>query len=441
MKSQLILVTSKRMDSNKKDGRYEDRLIRLSEKARSNLGLSDDKTVELWPDNNTPKDRINRSKILKIFQAYSTDLAELRESKMSGEEYNRVGFVTTKTFNYICGQKTKKVNSIWIADTIEDTVIGADPEFALIDNGTFTYASHIDGFCFEGELGSDGPLAEIRPAPAVDIEDFVDNITTILRTHKNADLIQSYDWVSGCFFSYDTDNKTYSYCVGGHAHIGTPAQVGDKIKESQKIHMSLFACLQKALDEYIVIPMIKIEGKDNTTNRRCSYGRFGDHRTEHGRLECRTLSGYWLAHPELAKAVMGSVKAVSHAFFKIAEENGYKDSLFLTEEMERARDTQSPAFHFWSDNFDKWSELEITKALKATKSSAEMRAILDRGDITFNRQFCDGLKKKFRSLPTYREYSKYIDMFMEIVSLPTAELKEIDCNLKHTWVDNKKFII
>lgn len=443
MKSQLILVVSKKMDSNKKDSRCEDRLIRLGGKARDNLGLSHDKAVELWPDNNAPKDRINRSKLLTIYQAYSSDLEELKKSGMPSEEYYKVGFVTTKIFSYICGGKKEKVNNIWIADTIEDTVIGADPEFALMDNGTFKCASQVPDLCFEGELGKDGPLAEIRPAPTVTVEGLIDNITTILKTHPNIKHIKSYDWIGGCFLSHynSTDDRTYSYSMGGHAHIGTPVQVSTKIKGNQKVGLSLFACLQKALDEYIAIPMIKIEGKDNAINRRNCYGSFGDYRTEHGRLECRTLSGYWLTHPKLAKAVMGSVKAVSDAFFKIAEENDYKNSLFLTAGMERARDTQSNAFRFWAEDFNGWSELEITKALKTTKPSSRMISILNQGNITFNRQFSEGLKEKFRSLPTYREYSKYIDMFVETVSLPSSELSKIDRNLKHTWIDNKEFII
>jgi len=49
MKNQLILVPSKRMDGNTKADRNEDRLIRMGERARENLGLKNDKSVELWP--------------------------------------------------------------------------------------------------------------------------------------------------------------------------------------------------------------------------------------------------------------------------------------------------------------------------------------------------------------------------------------------------------
>jgi hypothetical protein len=79
MKKGLILVISNRMDDNRKSNRYEDKLIRMGESARKNLGLADDKSVELWPEGSST-DRINRSKLLKIFHAYSSDLKQLKQS-------------------------------------------------------------------------------------------------------------------------------------------------------------------------------------------------------------------------------------------------------------------------------------------------------------------------------------------------------------------------
>lgn len=442
MKNQLVLVISKKMDSNQKDGRNEDQLIRIGEKARASLGLSNDKSVELWPDSDVSRDRINRSRLLHIFQAYSADLKGLNESNISSKEYNRIGFVTTKTFKYICCDSRKKAADIWISDTIEDTVIGADPEFILLDgDGHAQYASNIEGLAHEGKLGSDGPLAELRPDPEISIRTFVNNIKDLLNNDPAKRYIEQYDWMAGCYFTGgDNRYEDRVYSIGGHAHIGTPAQVFEKLCRDDRTKLSLFSCLQKILDEYISIPMLKIEGKEEGTKRRDHYGYYGDHKTDHGRLEYRSLSGFWLAHPKLAEAVMGSVKAVSHAFFKIIEESDYNSNLFLHTTMKTA-DVHGPAFHFFGDGFDKWDAIEMTKAFKATKTSRAMRAILNQGEINFTRNQIDGIKRKFMSLSTYRKYSEYIDMFMEITSLTTDELKGIDCNLKHNWIGNKKFII
>jgi len=70
MKASVILVISERMSTNKKKDRYEDKLVRMGEVSRENLGLRGEKTVELWPEGSS-EDRINRSKVLEIYQAYS----------------------------------------------------------------------------------------------------------------------------------------------------------------------------------------------------------------------------------------------------------------------------------------------------------------------------------------------------------------------------------
>lgn len=434
MKSQLILVPSEKMDSNQKQDRNEDKLIRIGERARKNLKLENDKAVELWPDGDI-KGKINHSKLLNIFQAFSSDLKKVQRDGMGLGEYNRIGFVTTKTFKYICGNKKDPKSDIWIADMIEDTIIGADPEFMLIENGDVQYAGSVSGFTHEGELGSDGPLAELRPAPAIGIDDFIGNIKEIFKSNPKRVHILDYDWISGCFFNSPSHGREFS--IGGHAHIGTPAQVTSTLANN-KLKLILFSCLQKILDEYISIPMLKIEGKDEGTRRRHHYGSFGDFRTDHGRLEYRTLSGLWLAHPRLASAVMGSVKAVSHAFYKTAESKSYNKKLFTTEE---TSSNNYDIYSMFDQRSDVWKDIEIVKDMKATKSAAEMIDILEKGQIKFDKEYISALTKRFRSLNTYSIYAKYIDMFMEILSLPGTELKKMDKDIKHNWLEGKKFII
>jgi len=420
MKNQLILVPSKRMDGNTKADRNEDRLIRMGERARENLGLKNDKSVELWPADDNINGKINHNKLALIFQAYSKDLKDLKESGISQEEYYRVGFVTTKTFNFICGEGKSTKNNIWIADSIEDTVIGADPEFALIkEDGNIEYAANVSNFGYEGQLANDGPLAEIRPDPATKTETFIENIQKV------------------CFI--DSPALGREFAIGGHAHIGTPVQITNIINNTNRDNLKnlVFACLQKVLDEYISIPMLKIEGKDDGVRRRHHYGKFGDYRTDYGRLEYRTLSGMWLVHPELAKYTMGAVKAVSHAFFKLAESKDYDEDLFITKGMVRNFEVYS----LFDQRSDKWKDIEIAKAMKASRSAAETIDILDKGVIRFDKAFISNLKNKFKSLSTYNMYSEFIDAFIELVSLPVTELKKIDKDIKHNWLEGKEFII
>lgn len=440
MKAPLTLVISTKMDSNKKSDRYEDKLIRMGEKARNNLGLKDEKTVELWPEGST-KDRINRSKVLEIFQAYSSDLKKAKQSTPE-KDYDSIGFVTTKTFNFICKDKRKKKGNIWIADTVEDTIVGADPEFLLMNgDGTVKYAAEVPGFHHSDELGSDGPWAEIRPTPDVSVEGFIKNIQDILRHHKNVELIQKYAWMGGCYYYGPREGGSErSWPLGGHIHIGTPSKLARAIDSFGNLYSTaVFACLNKVLDEYVSIPMIKVDGVENAVNRRKSYGRYGDLRTDYGRLEYRALSGEWLTHPKMAEIVVGTVKAVAHSFFKLLDEADYKHSMIMTKSQQSS--SSNSDFYFYDSSFCHWKNIDIMKDLDAVRNSSRMIQIMTEGKIEFGKPFFTGLNKKLRSLPVYADYSDYIDAFIELVSLPSKKLLERDKELKHTWVGNKEFII
>lgn len=440
MKAPLILVISEKMDINKKSDRYEDKLIRMGEKARHNLGLKDEKTVELWPEGPI-QDRISRSKVLEIFQAYSNDLKKAKQSTPE-EDYDHIGFVTTKTFNFICKDKRKRKGNIWIADTVEDTIIGADPEFLLMNgDGTIKYAAEIEGFHHSDVLGSDGPWAEIRPTPDIDVKGFIKNIQDILRHHKNTKLIQKYSWIGGCYYQglrEGSDERNWP--LGGHIHIGTPSKLARAIDSFGDLYKTaVFACLNKVLDEYVSIPMIRVDGIENAINRRKLYGNYGDLRTDYGRLEYRALSGEWLTHPKMAEIVVGTVKAIAHSFFKLLDEAGYKHSMIMTKTQQSSDDRSD--FYFYDSSFCHWKNIEIMRALDAVKNSSRMIQILSEGKIEFGKPFFTSLNKKLRSLPVYGDYSDYIDAFVELVSLPSKELSERDKELKHTWVGNKEFII
>ena len=290
-------------------------------------------------------------------------------------------------------------------------------------------------------MGSDGPWAEIRPAPDVSVESFVNNIQDILRNHKNTKLIQKYSWMGGCYYqglregSYDR-----SWPLGGHIHIGTPSKLARAIDSFGKLYeIAVYSCLNKVLDEYVSIPMIRVDGKENAIKRREEFGDYGDLRTDHGRLEYRALSGEWLTHPRMAEMVVGTVKAVAHTFFRLLDEASYKHSMIMTTAQQSSKNVND--FRFYDGDFCYWKNIEIMNALNAVRNSSRMIEILHKGKIEFEKPFFTALKKKLRSLPVYKEYSGYIDAFVELVSLPDKKLLERDKELKHTWVGNKEFII
>lgn len=438
MKKPLILIPSTLMDSNKKRSRKEDTLIRVGSKARTYLELDNEKSVELYPTN-TPRDRINRNKILSIFQAFSEDLNRIKTSGMSQEELLRVGFVTTKTFNYICGNGASSKNDIWISQSISDTVIGADPEFILLKNNKYVNAAHV--VSYHGELGSDGPLAEIRPNPEIEVEAFVNSIRNILTNHPHTKDISEYTWKSACCWQeyyedeYDPDvTERYTYPVGGHIHIGTPAVIAKKFGEDSFTYY-YYQSLVRILDELLAIPLMRIDNKEESILRRDSYGQYGDYRTDNGRLEYRTLSGMWISHPKLALMVVGTAKAIIDAYFKMLEAKSFNTE-YLGNGIIISKNKSC-----FNDNFDGWKDIEIMKDFNTTMSSQQLREILHSYKIKYTKEYITKLTEKFRRLPTYNKYAEYIDGLLELISLPKDRISKINTDLKETWVQGADFII
>jgi len=421
------------MDTNQKSDRYEDKLVRIGSKARSNLGLSNEKSVELWPSTST-KDRINRSRTLSIYKAFSADLKKSKEG-MPAEQFNRIGFVTTNTFNYICGGGAEGYGDIWLSPNIDDTVIGGDPEFILLNaDDSVKYAGAVNGFGSSGELASDGPLAELRPDPTITADDFVENIRSILKKHPNTSLISKYKWLASCCWGgsgktpYNGDRQEWP--VGGHIHIGTPLKIAEAFADSNYFKRGFYMSLCRILDELLAVPLMKLDGKDESIARRSHYGSFGSYRTDHDRLEYRTLSGIWIAHPMLALTVLGTAKAIIDSFFKMVESNNFDEKYVGRGET-----------NMLDHNFKSWDKVGVTKDIGTTKSSSEMASILNNYEIKYNKSYITELTKKLRGLIAYDQYAGHIDTLIELVSMPYKDLNTINKNIKETWIEGEEFII
>lgn len=435
MKAQLILVVSNKMDTNKKAGRRENKLIRIGEKARANLGLTNDKTVELWPNSST-KERIARSTVLTIFRAFSSDIKKLREQGMSQEDILRVGFVTTNTFNHLC--TNNDATNIWITDSTNEIIIGGDPEFILINNDEAVYAGKVDGLYHNGRFGSDGPLAELRPDPESSVDIFVNNIYNLLSNTTITKCIQDFKWAGGCFYRMRRvgREKQQDWPIGGHIHIGTPMLIVDKMIKNETFRMKIHSVIQRILDSFVAVPMMKVEGVDVSCSRRRHYGQYGARRTTgvgNNRLEYRTLSGQWLTHPKMAKAVLETVQAIVHAIFKDVEDHDM-DSAFIS-------DDNVDIYMYFSNDTNPWENIELTRKYGVIESNAEMRAILEHGDITFSTQYINKIKNKLRSLTTYETHKNNIDVFCDIISQSKRDLAKQETDLKKTWLEGKNLII
>ena len=429
-REKLVLIPSELMDKNAKEGRNENGLIRMSKAAREAMGL--EKHVEVYPDTSEAEKRIKGSMLLEIFHAFRGDIKKLTESKkLTKEEFLRIGFVTTKTFRKVTdGSQAKQHKDIWIADDVNDTVIGADPEFLLFDqNGQVVRANNVLGY--QGLLGCDGAMAEIRPKPAIAPEDFIDNIRSIFEDKDLTAPIKPYEWKAGCYHK----DSVRDYPIGGHLHIGNPSRIATLIMDERE---RFFKVVNKIMDELLSIPMIKIDGVALGKARRteCAngkYGYFGELRLCNGRLEHRTLSGLWLMHPKLSLCVIGTAKAIIDEVYRLVSHNSFNMEYMFPDTMLNQ--------HLWTAGFKDWEGFPLAKDMECITPSKVMIELLHNSAAAkIDKTYLKAWHNKMKKLSTYSTYAKYIDELHDILNNDTETFDNFDKSLQKNWIEKSEFI-
>jgi hypothetical protein len=186
--------------------------------------------------------------------------------------------------------------------------------------------------------------------------------------------------------------------------------------------------MARVLDELLAIPLMRIEGVDESVLRRGSYGFYGDYRTDHGRLEYRTISAEWLAHPDIAKAVLGTAKGIVHAIYDLLEDAG-----FNSENFKLPRNTS-----WFNKSFDGWKNNTIAQKMNTICGSGQLYAMLHGGEVQFNKAYFESLRSKYERLSSYNEFGKYMDTFLALIRTPAKSHAQRDHNMKNNWVEGKR---
>lgn len=444
-RKKLILLASESMDDNKKKDRKEDGLIRMPAKVRRIMGF-DEESVEIYPSGSSDS-RIAKAQLLEIFHAYADDIKKVKSmisaGEITAEEATRIGFVTTNTLNKVYRGKSKKAKNMWISNTIHDTVIGSDPEFLLFENDRDRIIHAGSKLGFEGELGSDGAMAELRPKPSTTVGEHISNISDIFKYNKYTKNIKDYRWLSACYH----EDGSRDYPVGGHIHIGNPMKIA---KMSQKNKHAFFRVMNKILDELLSLPLTKLDGEEEGRKRRTScrmsrhggYGFFGEWRPCEGRLEHRTLSGMWLVHPSVAKAVLGTAKAIIDEIFRLIANNKFDPEYMCLSYGSGEGDGAEVNKKMWKKGFDGWKDISLAKDMRCIASSDKIITWLNESKPTrINSTYLNDWLKTMKSFSTYRNNSNYINGLYEILKISSKELQEYDRKIQNNWLKNKKFLV
>lgn len=276
-------------------------IIRLGEKARSKIISNLDTHIEVWAN------PFADSRLFKVKQAFNKDLALLPKNKrevafMSQRDYNN--YVNSEGYINLSPKKT--------------TCIGSDPEFAIFvkhdDKDIIIHAADI--LAFDSDIGSDGPLGELRAEPGLtpeehvnNLEKLIDNIYNKLDPNEYKCKIIPYiysDWTYLAEYSNKNINKKNTiFTCGGHIHFGLTQKT--KVGVGNGINLLIV----NIIDRLISICMHRID-MDMSIKRidKGGYGYLSDYKDENNTLEYRCLSGTWLLYKDLATIVLSIVNSL-----------------------------------------------------------------------------------------------------------------------------------
>lgn len=395
---QLRLVISPTMDLWAKKNEAEHERIRLSRKARDYYQPTNWEKILLVVHGT------RRTKELRISQAPQGEVKNI-----GAAESTNIGFVTTNTYKELMGVKKSK-EEIWISEKTENITVGCDPEFVLVnDVGTGIYADTAFGNKW-GNLGSDGPCAEIRPEPSNDVDTVINNIANLLNDEAKTKDILKYEWLGGATYHHPT--MTRRYPIGGHIHLGLPANV-----MAQGVNEFYLNRIARILDEMVAIPLVRIDtplpGERRT---KMGYGKFGDIRFDQYNLykfEWRVPSGVWMIHKDIARVVVGTTKAITEEAWKRFEESNYNHNYML---------------HVSDDN-------NILRSFSCEDSEIVRNLINKASAKEVSIALVHSIHNKLKRMSNYHRYKEIIDDFIKICCKDPPT--ENSLNLKPSWLENK----
>ncbi len=211
------------------------------------------------------------------------------------DPYQTCAYVSTSNFKRIEGQQ--------LEFKILDVTLGCDPEFYILWGQTLMSANTY--LPFEGQIGSDGSLGELRPMYARHEDSVVDNLRTLIQRVPSQ--MKRSKWATGFpEDGYQFDLQAHSYFsglpAGFHVHMGIPPEILNTRKDFSRLAMNH---LVKCLDWYVSVPLVPLEVAPARRQGGTNYGKPGDYRPSNVTLEYRTPGGFYLRTPTLARGMMG----------------------------------------------------------------------------------------------------------------------------------------
>lgn len=187
-------------------------------------------------------------------------------------------------------------------DRAKDFLLGADPELGFTDPENPGQLIDASGMVTDNRLrarfGLDGcgRVAELRPRPASEPMDLVQNIRRAMLSQRRN--LADVEWRAGSTVGVQDP-------IGGHIHFGTARFHAGRDGATRT---PIETCV-RALDTYLMPALVLIEDPAQARVRRTRYGNLGDFRDNSHGFEYRAPAS-WLTSPYIALAVLSLAKTI-----------------------------------------------------------------------------------------------------------------------------------
>jgi len=286
---------------------------------------------------------------------------------------------------------------------ILDVTLGCDPEFFILWNRSLISAATY--LPFQGQIGADGNLGELRPMYARHEDDVVKNLGKLIP--KIPTTMKRSNWANGLpengtQFAIEAHSYHQGLAAGFHVHMGIPPEILNTRKEFSRAAMNH---LVKCLDWYVSVPLVPLEVSDERRLGRTSYGRPGDYRPSNTTLEYRTPGSFYLRTPVLARGMMGLC-------------------LIVAENVVSRMKSVSKNFSF----LNKLTPSDLQEIMPLPPAE-QIKDVLFTKNTHVAQRHIENIQKELVNLPTYGKHARTVEDFFSEVGAGRVP----GPNLLHNW--------
>jgi hypothetical protein len=136
----------------------------------------------------------------------------------------------------------------------------------------------------------------------------------------------------------------------------------------------------------------------------------------------------------LAKAVLGTAKAITYEVFKHAYDKGFDKNYILPDKYNNV--------NIFSPSFGEWGKIPLASDMNCIASSKFMDdAMKASNPDMIDNDYIKKMHSELKKMSTYKDYKKYIDGFCSILKVKHEIIAKWDREIRNNWLKKKKFVV